>query len=100
MCFGACRAECALNTGELRRESVEAKAQRIIREDLQRLGRTRGDLEQRDRSAPEKLELAARLRRAVTLTIRELAQRLHLGSWKSAATRLRNLKRKENTVAQ
>ena len=53
------------------------------------------DLEQRNRSAPEKLELAARLRRETTLTIREIAQRLHLGSWKSATTRLHNLKRKE-----
>ena len=41
------------------------------------------------------LELAARLRRGTTLTIREIAQRLHLGSWKSATTRLHNLKRKE-----
>ena len=100
MCFGACRAECALNTGELRRESAKAKAQRLIAKELQRLGPTRADLEQPNRSVPENQQVAARLRRATTLTIRELAQRLHLGSWKSAATRLRNLKRKENTVAQ
>ena len=77
---------------ELRRESAEAEAERIK---WQRLGWTRADLEQRNRSAPEKLELAARLRRETTLTIREIAQRLHLGSWKSATARLQNLKRKE-----
>ena len=77
---------------EPRRESEEAEAERIK---WQRLGWTRADLEQRNRSAPEKLELAARLRRETTLTIREIAQRLHLGSWKSATARLQNLKRKE-----
>jgi hypothetical protein len=49
------------------------------------------DLEKRNRSAPEKLELAARLRRETTLTIREIAQGLHMGSWKSAITRLHRL---------
>jgi REP element-mobilizing transposase RayT len=83
------------HAGELRRETAAAKAERIIGEELQRLGWTPGDLERRSRSAPGKLELAARLRRETTLTIREIAQRLHLGSWKSATTRLQNLKRKE-----
>ncbi|MGH6630573.1 MAG: transposase [Burkholderiales bacterium] len=83
------------HAGELRRESAEAKAERIIAEELKRLGWVRADLEPRNRSAPEKLELAARLRRETTLTIREIAQRLHLGSWKSAATRLQHLKQKK-----
>jgi REP element-mobilizing transposase RayT len=83
------------HAGELRRETAEAKAERIIAEELPRLGWTRADLEQRSRSAPEKLELAARLRRETTLTMKAIAQRLHLGSWKSATTRLHNLKRKQ-----
>jgi len=82
------------HAGQLRGESASAKAERIIGEELQRLGWTRADLEERNRSAPEKLELAARLRRETTLTIREIAQRLHLGSWKSATTRLHSLKQK------
>jgi len=49
----------------------------------------------RNSSAPEKLALAARLRRETTLTIEAIAQRLHLGSWKSATTRLQNLKRQD-----
>ena len=84
------------HAGELRRESAQAKADRIIDEALQLQGWARADLEQRNRSAPEKLELAARLRRETTLTIKEIAQRLHLGSWRSATARLQNLKRKEN----
>jgi hypothetical protein len=83
------------HAGQLRRESALAKAERIIEEELQRLGWTRVDLEKRNRSAPEKLELAARLRRETTWTIREIAQRLHLGSWKSATTRLHSLKPKQ-----
>jgi hypothetical protein len=82
------------HAGQLRRESASAKAERIIEEELQRLGWRRVDLEKRNRSAPEKLELAGRLRRETTLTIREIAQGLHLGSWKSAMTRLHRLKRK------
>ncbi|MCP5525764.1 MAG: hypothetical protein H7A47_03020 [Verrucomicrobiales bacterium] len=82
------------HAGQLRAESAAAKAERIIGEELQRLGWTRADLEQRNRTAPEKLELAARLRRETALTIKEIAQRLHLGSWKSATTRLHSLKQK------
>ena len=40
------------------------------------------------------MELAARLRRETTLTMREIARRLHLGSWKSANTRPHSLKQK------
>jgi len=68
------------HAGELRRESAAAKAGRIIAEDLQRLGWTQFELERRNNSAPEKLVLAARLRRETTWTIRESAARLHLGS--------------------
>ena len=46
----------------------------------------------RNPCAPEKLELAARLRRETTLTMGEIARRLDLGSWKSATTRLQSLK--------
>ncbi len=83
------------HAGELRRESAQAKAERIIAEELDRLGWTRAELEKRHRSAPEKVAMAARLRRETTLTIREIAERLHMGSWKSATTRLQNLKRKK-----
>jgi len=37
----------------------------------------------RAKSDPAKLALAARLRRETTLTIRQIAQRLAMGSWKS-----------------
>jgi hypothetical protein len=44
--------------GELKRESAEAKAERIIREELKPLRWTVGDLLQRVKSDPAKLALA------------------------------------------
>ncbi|MCP5515928.1 MAG: hypothetical protein H7A45_01565 [Verrucomicrobiales bacterium] len=60
------------HAGQLRAESAAAKAERIIGEELQRVGWTRADLEKRKRIAPEKLKLAARLRRETTLTINRI----------------------------
>jgi putative transposase len=82
------------HAGALRRESAELKADRIITAELRRLGWTRTDLERRTKSAPEKVALAARLRRETTLTIKAITGRLQMGSWKSASTRLHQLKRK------
>ena len=64
-------------------ESAEAKGERMIRKELQRLRWAAGGLKQRAKSDPAKLALAARLRRETTLTMRWIAGRLRLGSWKS-----------------
>ena len=68
------------HSGQLRWESAEVKAERIISEELGRLGWTEADLAQRRKSAPEKLAMASRLRRETTLSIKTLAARMHLGS--------------------
>jgi hypothetical protein len=68
------------HAGGLGRESAQGKAERIITEELHRWGWKEVDLEQRTKSDPEKLALAARLRRETTLTMKEIADRLHLGS--------------------
>jgi len=88
------------HAGELRRESAQVKAERIIAEELQRLGWKEVNLEQRNKSDPEKLAVAARLRRETTLTIKAIAGRLHLGSWKSATTRLHHRNQKQNIHEQ
>ena len=80
------------HSGELRRESAEAKAERIIREDLTRLRWTEADLTQRAKNDPAKLAMAARVRQETTLTIRWIAGRLHLGSWKSLNANLHRWK--------
>ncbi len=71
------------HSGELRRESAEAKAERIVAEELKRRKWDWGELKARRKGDPAKLEIAARLRRETTLTIRQIAERLYLGSWKS-----------------
>lgn len=76
------------HAGELRRESAEVRAERIIAEELGWLGWTGTQLRERHKSDPAKLALAARLRRETTLTVGWIAHRLHLGTRKSAAVKL------------
>ncbi|MDA1276531.1 MAG: hypothetical protein O2960_21140 [Verrucomicrobia bacterium] len=80
------------HSGELRRESAEAKAERIISEELRSLGWSAADLSLRRKSDPAKLALANRLRRETILSVEAIAERLHLGSPKSARARLRESK--------
>jgi len=74
--------------GKIERESSAVRAERIITEELGRLGWTREQLAARRKSDPQKLALAARLRKETTLTIKDIALRLHLGTSKSANANL------------
>ena len=76
------------HSGSLRQESAVAKAERIIAEELKRARWKEKDLEAQPKSHPIKLAMAARLRRETTLTIREMAERLRMGSWKSLNNKL------------
>jgi putative transposase len=76
------------HSGEMKRESAEGKAERIIREELKRLGWAERDLKLAAKSDPAKLALAARVRRETTLTLGWLAARLHLGTRKSFSAKL------------
>jgi hypothetical protein len=75
------------HAGELRRESAEVKAERIVAEELKRLGWNAGDLASRRKSDPGKLGLAARLRQETTLTLKAIARRVQLGTSRSAHVR-------------
>jgi hypothetical protein len=57
------------HSGDLHLRSAEAKAEQIIAEELQRRGWQEGQLANRRKNDPEKLELAARLRPETTLSI-------------------------------
>jgi putative transposase len=76
------------HSGELHRKSAEAKAERIVREELQRRGWQEAELAQRRKNDPGKLEIAARLRGETTLSIKAIAARVHLGSSKAANAKL------------
>jgi len=62
-------------------------------EELKRRGWKEGELAARRKNDPEKLAMAARLRRETTLSIKAIAARVHLGTSKSAnATLHRHLR--------
>lgn len=76
------------HSGELHRASAEAKADRIMGEELKRNGWAEADLAARRKNDPVKLEIAARLRRETTLPLKAIAQRVKLGTSKAANARL------------
>ena len=80
----------AHHAGGLRQEAAEVKAERMVAEELAPLGWTEADLARRHQGDPGKLALAARLRRETTLPLNWIAARLHLGTWKSAKSRLQH----------
>jgi len=86
------------HAGELRRESAEVRAERIIAEELGRLGWSEAQLREWRKSDAAKLALAARLRRETTLTVGWIANRLHLGTRKSAAVKLHRWSNRKQKV--
>ena len=76
------------HAGELRRENAEGRAERIIVEELQRLGWSESELASQRKSAAGKLALAARLRRETTMPLKWIAARACLGTSKSANSKL------------
>jgi len=71
--------------GQMRLEVAQAKAERIISEELHRLGWQEADLALRRKRDPGKLEIAVRLRRQTTLSVKQIAARLHLCTAGSAS---------------
>ena len=66
--------------GEELRQSAPAKAQRIAQEELDALGWGEQDLHGCRKSDPQKVRIAARLRRETTMTLGWVANRLCLGA--------------------
>jgi len=86
------------HSGELHRAAAEARAERIVTQELERRGWKEADLINRPKSDADKLEIAARLRRETTLSLKLIAARLHLGSSKAANTKLHNHMRQSLTT--
>jgi putative transposase len=76
------------HAGELRHETAQVKGERIIAEELQRLGWSESDLVMRRKNDRGKLAIATRLRRETTLSIKIIAARVHLGTSNTANARL------------
>jgi hypothetical protein len=76
------------HSGELRQGSARAKAEGIVAEELKRVGWKEADPKSRRENDPDKLEIAAWLRRETTPTIKAIAARLSLGTPKAAKAEL------------
>ncbi len=87
------------HAGELRVESAQAKADRLVAEELRRLGWTADDLVCRPKNDPGKLAIAVRLRQQTTLTIKAITARVHLGTYHTAnANEPRSVKNRARTI--
>jgi hypothetical protein len=71
--------------GQMRLEVAQAKAERIIIEELRRPGWQEPDLAMRRKGDTGKLQIALRVREETTLSVKEMAARLHLGTPASAS---------------
>jgi putative transposase len=66
--------------GQELQESAEAKAERIVAEELKRVGLAEDELNQRRKGDLEKARIARRLRRETVVTLEWIANRLRMGS--------------------
>ena len=81
-----------------RRETTEEKARRILNEELDKLGWTGAELEQRAKGDAWKIRIARRLRAETAVTVKWIAAELHMGTWAHVANRLQNAKLHEEPV--
>ena len=84
------------HSGCLPQKSAKAQAERIIGEALRRLGWTEQDLRERPKGEPSKVESARRLRHETTLTMRPIAARLSMGSWRTLNHQLYLARKQQN----
>jgi REP element-mobilizing transposase RayT len=75
--------------GSERHETEQQKAERIVAGELAAWGWTEWELEARSKGHPQKVKLASRLRMETTLSLKEIAARLHMGSWTYVSNLLR-----------
>jgi len=78
--------------GAQRHESSEAKAARIVSEELKRRAWTQEELRPRAKGDVEKVLVAQRLRQETTVSLKWIAQQLEMGSWTHVANRLCELR--------
>ena len=85
--------------GEELREGAEAKAERMVGEELKRRGWDASELARRRKGDPAKVAIAGRLRAETTMTLEWIAQRLNMGT-KTHLAHLFYWKHRPNEKAQ
>ena len=83
----------ASHDGEEVRESAEAKAERIVAEELGRLGWPEAELAAQRKGDRRKVRMARRLRAETTMTLQWIADRLKMGASTHVSNRLYHLKK-------
>jgi hypothetical protein len=82
--------KCGENqTWREREESMEQRAERIIAEGLKEAGWNAEMLKRERKGHPVKVELARKLRRETTVTLRWIAENLNMGRWTNVSNHLR-----------
>ncbi len=56
-------------------------SKRVVREELERLGWSEGELRRRSQGDAGKVMIARRVRRETTMTLARIANRLGMGTW-------------------
>ena len=82
----------AQHYGAERQESGEAKAERLVQEELKRLRWREEELGRRRKGDPGKVRIARRLRQETTMTLAWIAHRLNMGVWTHVSNLLRAAK--------
>ena len=85
----------AQHYGAERQESGEAKAERLVQEELAKLGWTEAELATRRKGDRAKLKLAVQLRAETTMTLKWIAARLKMGTGASLSNLLSAQRRGE-----
>ncbi len=73
---------------DARRETMEEKARRILREEWAALGGEGAALAQRPKGDARKVRMARRVRAETSVTLKWIAEHLHMGTWTQVANRL------------
>ena len=81
------------------REAEAVHAERVVAEELRRRGWGEAELTLRRKGDPEKVEMAWRLRRETTMTLKWIAKRLKMGAWTHVSNCVVQ-KRRENEQCQ
>ncbi len=69
------------NYGAERHETDLHKAERIVKQEMERLGWPENELRRRRKADKTKVALARQLRNETTMSLQRIADRLHMGSW-------------------
>ena len=67
--------------GAARQETAVQKAERVVKEEMERLNWDEGALQGHPKGHGAKVRLARRLRQETTMSLKWIAQRLNMGSW-------------------